>query len=326
MPAPSKVPLVLLPTPLHRLDRMSDELGLDLWIKRDDMTGFALGGNKGRKLEFLMADVLAKKAEVVVTCGAMQSNFVRQLGTACAMFGLKCAACVMDRPYYRGAGMPKKPAIGPRNGNVRIDEMLGVEILKTEDGDWETLYAFQDETVRRFESEGKTVYKMPIGGSSDLGAYGFALAGKEVDAQKSGFDFLVTPSSSGSTHTGLTWHFKGSSTKVIGISADPDPERELVEDMVELAGGVDELSGVAKKVANEDFDFRTDWVGEGYGVPSEKGQAAIKKLATTEGIFLDPVYSGKAFAGLLDLTARNEIKGKVLFWHTGGTPALFADD
>lgn len=317
---------MLLPTPLHRLDRMSKELGLDLWIKRDDMTGFALGGNKGRKLEFLMADVLDQKAEVVVTCGAMQSNFVRQLGTACAMFGLKCAACVMDRPYYRGAGMPKKPAVGPKNGNVLIDQMLGVEILKHEDGDWETLYEFQDEIVKRFESQGKKTYKMPIGGSSKLGAYGFALAGKEVDGQQSGFDYLVTPSSSGSTHTGLTWHFKGSSTKVIGVSADPDPERELVEDMAELAQGVDELSGIEKKVTIDDFHFRTDWVGDGYGVPSEKGQAAIMKLATSEGVFLDPVYSGKAFAGLLDLAKNGEISGKVLFWHTGGTPALFASD
>jgi 1-aminocyclopropane-1-carboxylate deaminase/D-cysteine desulfhydrase-like pyridoxal-dependent ACC family enzyme len=326
VPTPARVPLVLLPTPLHRLERLSSELGLDLWIKRDDMTGFALGGNKGRKLEFLMADVLAKSAEVVVACGAAQSNFVRQLGAACAMNGIRCAAAVMDRPYYAAAGKPGKPAIGPRNGNILIDEMLGVEVCKTEDGPWEALYVFQDSVARRYEDQGLRVYKMPIGGSSPLGAYAFALAAREACQQADGFEFLITPSSSGSTHTGLTWHFKGSGTKVIGISADPDPDAELVEDMVELAEGVDRLAGVSKNLVPDDFDLRMDWVGEGYGVPSEEGAAAISKLARTEGIFLDPVYSGKAFAGLLDLAARKEIGGKVLFWHTGGTPALFASN
>lgn len=326
MPAPPKVPLVLLPTPIHRLDRLSEELGIDLWIKRDDMTGFALGGNKGRKLEYLMADVLAKGSTAVVACGAVQSNFIRQLGAACAMHGIRCAAAVMDRPYYAAAGKPEKAAIGPRNANVRIDELLGVELHHAEDGDWQTLYDVQDGIIRRLETEGHHVYKMPIGGSSVFGAWAFVQAGIEAASQRPEINYLVTSSSSGSTHTGLTWHFAGTSTTVIGISADPDPEFELVDDMVELAEGVDQYAECPKALTKDDFDLRIDWVGEGYGVPSDKGMRAIEKLARSEGILLDPVYSGKAFAGLLDLAAQGEISGRVLFWHTGGIPALFASE
>lgn len=324
MPAPSKVPLALLPTPVHRLDRLSRELGLDLWIKRDDLTGFALSGNKGRKLEFLMADVLAKGATAVVACGAVQSNFIRQLGAACAMYGIRCAAAVMDRPYYAAAGMPEKPAIGAKNGNVRIDNILGVELHHAEDGDWQTLYSIQDSVMERLRQEGYAVYKMPIGGSSVFGAWAFVQAGIEVASQLTDIDYLVTSSSSGSTHTGLTWYFKGSMTKVIGISADPDPELELVEDMLELAEGIDVYADSPRRLAESDFDLRLGWVGDGYGVPSESGTRAIEKLARSEGILLDPVYSGKAFAALLDLAAESQISGRVLFWHTGGIPALFA--
>jgi 1-aminocyclopropane-1-carboxylate deaminase/D-cysteine desulfhydrase-like pyridoxal-dependent ACC family enzyme len=325
VPLPEKVPLVLLPTPLHRLDRLSDDLGLDLWFKRDDLTGFALGGNKGRKLEFLMAEVLTQKSEVVVCCGAVQSNFVRQLGAACSMYGIRCVAAVMETPYYAGAGKPESPAVGSRNANSLIDSLLGVEVQNAADGPWEELYAFQDSLVKKLEQEGNRVYKMPIGGSSVLGAYSFVLAGRETDAQQSKFDYLITPSSSGSTHCGLAWHYNGSSTRVIGISADPDPDNELVEDMVDLSGGLDALLGDSKELTHADFDLRMDWAGEGYGVPSEAGKAAIQLLARREGVFLDPVYTGKAFAGLIELARSGEVSGKVLFWHTGGTPVLFAE-
>ncbi len=304
---------------------MSEQLGLDLWIKRDDLTGFALGGNKGRKLEFLMAEILAQRADVVVACGAAQSNFVRQLGAACAMYGIKCAAALMDRPYYAAAGKPEAAAVGARNANIRIDEMLGVDLHKTEDGDWQTLYAFQKSVAESYEAKGLKTYVMPIGGSSVLGAYSFVLAGQEVEAQAPAFDFLVAPSSSGSTHGGLGWHFHGTSTRVIGISADPDPDFELCDDLADHGRGLDALTGQAKAMAPQDFDLRMEWYGEGYGVPSAAGTAANAELARTEGIFLDPVYSAKAFAALLDLARSGEIAGRVLFWHTGGTPVLFAD-
>ena len=325
MPLPEKVPLVLLPTPLHRLNRLSDELGLDLWVKRDDLTGFALGGNKGRKLEFLMADIVAKRAEVVVACGSVQSNFIRQLGAACSVLGIRCAAAVMDTPYYAGAGRPSAPSVGARNANARIDQILGVEVHATEDGDWERLYEYQEEVATIYERQGKAVYRMPIGGSSVLGAYSFVLAAREAAEQSPGFDFIITPSSSGSTHSGLAWHHAGSSTKIVGISADPDPDAVLVHDMVELCDGLDALMHERKRLGVEEFDLRMDWVGEGYGVPSPAGEAAIETMARREGIFLDPVYTGKAFAGLLAMARSGEVTGRTLFWHTGGTPVLFAD-
>lgn len=304
---------------------MSERLGLDLWIKRDDLTGFALGGNKGRKLEFLMADILEQKADVVVACGAAQSNFIRQLGAACSMFGIRCAAAVMDLPYYQAAGPPAKPGIGAHNANIRIDELLGVEVHRCANGPWEALYAFQESIAAKFESESKRVYRMPIGGSSVQGAYSFVLAGRELDAQTEPFDVLVTSSSSGSTHSGLAWHYHGRGTRVIGISADPDPDDVLVSDMVELAEGIDALTGDRKGLQAADFDLRMDFVGEGYCVPSEEGEAAAVELARTEGVLLDPVYSAKAFAGLLAMAKSGQIGGRVLFWHTGGMPTLFAD-
>lgn len=324
MPILPKVPLILAPTPLHRLDRVSDELGINLWIKRDDLTGFALGGNKGRKLEFLMAEILDQRADIVVACGAIQSNFIRQLAAACSVHGVRCAAAVMELPFYGAAGKPNSPGVGPLGANAVLDQILGVEVHLTPDDDWEALYAFQESVAQKYEAEGLRVYRMPIGGSSVQGALSFVLAGIEAEAQESGFDFLVTPSSSGSTHSGLAWHFHGRPTRVIGISADPDPEGELVADMVELAEGLDEILQTKKRMAVRDFDLRMEWVGEGYSVPSPAGTAAIEHLARAEGIFLDPVYSGKAFAALLDLTKSREIGGKVLFWHTGGTPVLFA--
>lgn len=319
-----RVELILKPTPLHRLGRLSERLGVDLWIKRDDLTGFALGGNKGRKLEYLIADVLASGADTVVACGAAQSNFIRQLGAACVMFGLECVAATMHLPYYSGAGSPKGTALAQDGGNLAIDALLGIEVRLFPDGDWRALYAHQDEVARELEAAGKRVYKVAIGGSSVASAYAFHEAGLETTGQAGPFDFLVTPSSSGSTHAGLAHVFAGTGTRVIGISADPDPDDELRADIVELCGGLDELTGLGKSLSLDQIDLRMDWTGEAYSIPSPEGNEAIRTLARAEGILLDPVYSGKAFAGLLELCRRGEIRGRVLFWHTGGIPTLFA--
>lgn len=323
MPA-NRIPLCCLPTPLHRLPRLSDELGVDLWIKRDDLTGFAGGGNKGRKIEFLLANALASGADTVVCQGAMQSNFVRQLGAACSQFGLECHASVMALPYYAAAGKPNHDG-SVTNGNVLLDELLGIQLHQVPDGDWEELAEAADQLANDLEKRGKKVYKIAIGGSSALGAYSFVLAGHEADSQEPGFDALITSSSSGSTHAGLAYHYYCSMTKVIGISADPDPDGELAEDIVDLMAKIDQLLAAQKNVPLSAVDLRMDFCGEAYSVPSPEGMAAIQRLARTEGIFLDPVYSGKAAAGLLDLIQRGEIGGKILFWHTGGFPTLFAE-
>lgn len=297
---------------------MSELLGIDLWIKRDDLTGFALGGNKGRKLEYLMAEALASGADTVVTCGAAQSNFVRQLGAACAILGMRCVAAVMALPYAEIHGRPAFTG-SDEGGNVVLDRILGVELHSYPDGDWEDLARHAEELALEQERLGRTVYRIPIGGSSALGAYAFVEAAKEAP----GFDVVVTASSSGSTQAGLAYGYHGLDTRVIGVACDPEPE--IMEDLLRLVGGLDDLTGGRKAMGEADLELRLEWAGEAYGVPSPAGEEALTLLARTEGIFLDPVYSAKAFSGVIDMARSSELGGRVLFWHTGGTPALFAE-
>lgn len=315
-----KIELIQSPTPLHRLNSLSDELGIDLWIKRDDLTGFAFGGNKGRKLEYLMPRARGMNAEVVVTCGGAQSNFIRQLAAACSCQGMRLVAVVMQLPYE---DEPAEEVLLPSGGNLLLDELLGAEIHVLPNGTWDELYEATAQQAARLRAEGLTVYEIPIGGSSPEGAYAFYRAGQELMAQSERpFDMILTASSSGSTQTGLTYAFHGSPTVVQGIACDPEPD--MPDEFVALAAKLDALTLLDKGLVRDDFRFNLDYVGPGYGVPSEDGLAAIRRLARTEGIFLDPIYSGKAFAGLLDLAERGKLPPRVCFWHTGGTPTLFA--
>ncbi len=287
-------------------------------MKRDDLTGFGGGGNKGRKLEFLIYDILEAGATRVVSCGSLQSNFVRQLGAACAVHGVACTAVVMRLPYEGTIGQPEGPIPGG-GGNETLDALFGVDLRLVPDGPWETLFAETARVAGELRATGETVYEVPIGGSSPLGAYAFALAAEEVCE---GWDWVVTPCSSGSTHAGLAWAFAGTPTRVVGIACDP--EEDLRDDVARLCAGIDEVAGEAKGIRPEEIDLRYDWVGRGYSVPSEAGEAATRVAARREGLLLDPVYSAKAFAGLLDLLESGEVSGHVLFWHTGGLPTLLA--
>lgn len=316
--APERLPLVLSPTPCHRLSVLSERLGLELWIKRDDLTGFAFGGNKGRKLEYLMPEVISKRADTVVTCGALQSNFIRQLGAACSRLGIRCVAAVMSHPYE------DEPVAGVErgeSGNVLLDELLGVELRKFADDTWESLYAAAAQIAFELRSQGAAVHEIPIGGSSPLGAYAYYMAAEELRGLPE-FDTILFASSSGSTQVGLAAAFKGSDTHVLGIACDPEPE--ITGDFAKISAGLAELIGANIAIRPEEFNLDFDFVGPGYGVASDSGMSAIRTLAQTEGVFLDPVYTGKAFAGLLSLALAGRIKGRVLFWHTGGTPALFS--
>ncbi len=316
---PARVPLAAFPTPLHRLDRASGDLGLDLFIKRDDLTGLALGGNKARKLEYLLAEALAQNADAIVTCGGIHSNFIRQLGAACAMCSLKCAAAVMELPFELEA--PPGRRLNPERGSPQIDRLLGVDLRLHPDGCWDQLYRLAEELAREYESSGAKVYRIPVGGSAPLGAYAFHKAADEVKATSLEFDWIVTASSSGSTQTGLTYAFAGSPTKVLGISADPEPE--IVNDLHRLGEGLAQLMGTVP-LPVRDFAVNLDFVGDGYGIPSPDGNEAIRYLARREGVLLDPIYTGKAFGGLMSLARQGYLGGRVLFWHTGGVPALFA--
>lgn len=313
-----RVSLCCLPTPCHSLGRLGHLLGLDLWVKRDDLTGFAGGGNKGRKLEFLIAEAVDQGATHVVTCGSSQSNFVRQLGAACSVFGLGCTAVVMDLPYDSGHGKPVG-RFPQALGNLVLDDLFGVKRVLVPDDDWDVLFARTEAVARELTACSEKVYDVPIGGSSPLGAFSFTLAAEEVGDS---WDFIVTPTSSGSTHAGLAWAFHGSRTRVVGVACDP--EEDLRSELVRLAAGVDALTGCQKAMSDDEFELRTDYFGAGYNVWSKAGKDAIELLAKTEGLLLDPVYSSKAFACLLDLARNGELFGKVLFWHTGGLPTLLA--
>jgi 1-aminocyclopropane-1-carboxylate deaminase/D-cysteine desulfhydrase-like pyridoxal-dependent ACC family enzyme len=228
----------------------------------------------------------------------------------------------MNMPYYAAAGKP----IGTKHvggGNRILDDLFGVELRLFPDGDWEQLAKLAGEVAFELTLQGETPYLIAIGGSSALGAYSFHLAGEEVSSTGEQFDFLVTPSSSGSTHAGLAYCFHNSKSKVIGISADPDPDDELAHDIAELCDLIAGITGINNKMSRSDIDLRMDYCGEAYGIPSVAGRKAIERFAKREGIILDPVYSGKAAAGLFDLIEAEEIGGKILFWHTGGSPTLF---
>lgn len=314
-----KVDLILSPTPVHRLNRLSAELGIDLWIKRDDLTGFAFGGNKGRKLEYLIGQALADGSTAVVTCGGAQSNFVRQLAAACSMFNLKFAAAVMPLPFEFE---PAEGGLPATNGNVLLDEILGADLRILPNGTWEELYASASDLAEEYRQRGEKVYEIPIGGSTPQGAYAFMQAGQELMQQTDPFDMILFASSSGSTQTGLAASFNGSSTVVQGMACDPEPD--MPDEFALLSAKLDDLAGTNLKMTRDDYAFNLDYVGPGYGVPSEGGMKAIQTLAQKEGIFLDPIYSAKAFHGLLDLAEKNRLPKRVCFWHTGGTPALFA--
>jgi 1-aminocyclopropane-1-carboxylate deaminase/D-cysteine desulfhydrase-like pyridoxal-dependent ACC family enzyme len=309
--------LIITPTPLHPLPRLSDELGIDLWIKRDDLTGFAFGGNKGRKLEYLLGEAVARGYDTIVTCGSAQSNFIRQLATGCAMLGIRFIAVVMQLPYEFE---PADGGMRTEGGNLLLDEFAGAEMRLIPNDKWDVLMAasraLRDEQV----ALGRNVFEIPIGGSSPQGAYAFYEAASELTEK---FDIVISASSSGSTQAGLTYAFHGSSTRYHGVACDPEPE--MVLEFVELARQLDQITGLSRQLTVDDFTYDLRFVGPGYGVASEGSLDAIRVAAQREGVFLDPIYTGKAFHGLLEMARSGELAGKkVCFWHTGGTPALFA--
>lgn len=288
---------------------------MDLWMKRDDMTGFALGGNKGRKLEYLMADVLASGADTVVSCGGIHSNFLRQLAAACAKCGVGCATALMELPYEDAPAVGRKPRSDA--GNQVLDRLFGMDMRLFPDDCWDVLFGHWEDLAREYETKGHKVYRMPLGGSSPLGAYAFWKAAQELPDD---VEAVVFASSSGSTHIGLATFYQGTNVAVEGMACDPEPN--ITHDFADLSQRLHERIGLPALAAS---DLRLDMeaVGDGYGMLSDEADEAIRWLARTEGIILDPIYSGKAFGALM--RRREEFRGKkVVFWHTGGVPTVFA--
>jgi len=302
-----------LPTPVEPMPRLAAALGGPaLWIKRDDQTGLAFGGNKTRKLEFLLADAQAHGARTVVTAGAVQSNHCRQTAAAAAHFGFECVLVL--------AGGPPKTA----NGNLLLDHLLGAKIVWAQGEDRETLLR---STFEKASADGRRPYLIPYGGSNPLGAAAYAAALAEFLAQDVAVDRIVFATSSGGTQAGLVAGARahGFRGRITGISVD-EPAAALSARVAALATQGMGLLGLEGSIRAAEIEVNDRFLGGGYGVMGEREKEAIRLFAQNEGILLDPVYTGRAAGGMIDLIRTGEISAeeRVLFWHTGGTPALFA--
>ena len=303
-----------LPTPIETMPRLEEALhGPRLLVKRDDLTGLAFGGNKTRKLEFLVAEAQAEGADTLITAGALQSNHCRQTAAAAARFGFGCTLVL--------AGEPPAHA----SANLLLDDLFGAQIVWTEK-------AHRDEVLQAsFDSarvKGKKPYLVPYGGSNSTGALGYAFAMEEFAGQHVEADWIVFASSSGGTQAGLVLGASlfGYSGKILGISVD-EPQRDLQIHVAELASETSERLGTRIEFAADVVLVNANYAAPGYGVMTAAEREAIQLFAKYEGLLLDPVYTGRAAAGMIDLIRKGFFKQDeiVLFWHTGGQPALFAE-
>jgi len=313
-----KTSLGFFPTPIVELVRLSQLLGGPaIFMKRDDLTGLAMGGNKTRKLEYLFGDALFQGCDAIITAGAAQSNHCRQTAAAAAKLGLECHLIL-------GGEVPDRPS-----GNLLLDQIFGCHIhwagehRKGED---------IPEIFEKLQAAQKTPYIVPYGGSNELGALAFAEATHELDAQAKGrkFSHIVFASSSGGTQAGLMLgkEILGKSYQVVGINIDKGEAGEppFNQHIVSLANRAAKLVCLDHEFTERDLILNSDYLGGGYAIIGDLENQAISLTARTEGILLDPVYTGRAMGGLIQMIRSSEIgKGdRVLFWHTGGTPALFA--
>lgn len=304
-----------LPTPVEELPRLSAVLrGPRLLVKRDDLTGLAFGGNKTRKLEFLVAEARAQGADVLVSAGALQSNHCRQTAAAAAKYGMSCVLVL--------TGL----APAARTANLLLDGLFGAEITTVVDrADRDRVLA---DTFQRLEQSGRKPYLVPYGGSSPTGALAYAFALEELLQQQPDVDAIVFATSSGGTHAGLVLGQRryGFAGKVLGISID-ESVAWLQEHVSSLATQASSAFGERMVFLPSDVLADDSYCKAGYGVVTNAEREAVQLFASLEGLLLDPVYTGRAAAGLIDLIrTRKYVTGQtVLFWHTGGQPALFAE-
>ena len=313
-----------LPTPLEPLERISEHLGgPNLWIKRDDCTGLSSGGNKTRKLEFLMAEAVERGADTIITQGATQSNHARQTCAIAAKLGLDCHILLEDRTGYHDDAYT-------HNGNVLLDQLHGASIsIRPADSDMNTE---MEQLGQQQRDDGRKPYIIPGGGSNETGALGYVNAAFELTHQANErslrIDHLVHATGSAGTQAGLVVGMEAmnSGIPVYGVSVRA-PKQKQEDNVYALAQRTTEFMGLSPDlVAREKIVANGDYVGDGYGLPTNSMVEAVKMLASFEGILLDPVYSGKGFAGLIDLIRTGHFKQgeNVVFLHTGGSVSLFA--
>lgn len=314
--------LAHLPTALEPMDRLSEALGGPrIWVKRDDCTGMSTGGNKTRKLEFLMAEAIDEGADLVITQGATQSNHARQTAAFAARLGLDCHILLEDRTGSKDHNYNN-------NGNVFLDYLHGATAEKRAGG--VDMNEEMEAVADTFREQGRKVYTIPGGGSNATGALGYANAAMELVQQANmmglKIDRIVHATGSAGTQAGMVVGLKAISANIpllgIGVRA-PKPKQE--ENVFKLALATAEKLGCQGVVTRDDVVANTDYVGEGYGIPTPECLQAIEMFAQLEGILLDPVYSGKGAAGLIDLIRNGELADdeNIVFLHTGGAVALF---
>jgi D-cysteine desulfhydrase family pyridoxal phosphate-dependent enzyme len=314
-----RIKLCQLPTGLEPAPNLSKKLGINIYFKRDDNTGLAIGGNKGRKLEFLLADAVEKGADVIITTGGVQSNHTRMTCAACRKLGLEVILILKG----------KRPATF--QGNLLLERLMDADIRFIDVPSYDEINSAVDELIDKLKSEDKRPYYIPVGGSVGLGACGYVDGAfelfKQADMQDMDIDYIVNAVGSGGTSAGLEVGVRlaKKDSKIIGISVDEE-KSVFKQDIARIAQDCADILKIDLSILPQDIIVFDDYIGEhGYGKPSRKGIEAIKLVAQTEGIILDPVYSGKAMAGLIDLVKKGyfEEGSNIVFMHTGGTPALF---
>ena len=313
-----KTSLGFFPTPLVELSRLSEFLGgPKIFMKRDDLTGLALGGNKTRKLEYILADALKQGCDTIITAGAAQSNHCRQTAAAAAKLNLECHLLL-------GGDAPLKA-----QGNLLLDQLFDCHIH------WTGSNRKGEDIARIFsqlQSEGKKPYIVPYGGSNELGALSFIDAVAELQQQNTGAEFshVIFASSSGGTHAGLILgkQIYNKTFELVGINIDKETNSTLPfeQQLTQLVNSTAKIIGLDYSFSESQLILNSDYVGDGYGIVGPQENEAISLTAKLEGILLDPVYTARAMSGLIHLVRSAKFKknDKLLFWHTGGAPSLFA--
>ena len=306
-----KLKLGAFPTPIQYLSNISRTLSVNVYIKRDDLSGAGLGGNKVRKLEYLLADAKKQGAKVVFTTGGAQSNHAMLTAACCRKIGLEPVLIL------------KKRGVTAMRGNQLLNHLMGVNVVFMDTDDYADIYAEMDKMGK---SMGLPYYKIPCGGSNALGTLGYVDCAREIASQGGAFQHIVCAEGSGGTMAGITLGAKLflPGARVHGMMVDTDPFDVITQQLME---GAAQLLETDERVTPDEYEL-IDMCGPGYALPSEEGREAVELMASKEGIFLDPVYTGKAFAGLIKLAreGRFEKDENVLFIHTGGAGGLFAVD
>jgi D-cysteine desulfhydrase family pyridoxal phosphate-dependent enzyme len=317
-----RIKIAQLPTTIEAMPRLSAALGgPSLLVKRDDQTGLAMGGNKTRKLELLLAEAEANGAKTLITAGALQSNHCRQTAAAAARYGFGCIL-VLYSPASQVGSETGSPTL---SANLLLDQLFGAEIIRVKHEQRDQVL---QATFQAAWEAGKRPYLIPYGGSNPTGAAAYVLAMQEMLAQEAHPDWIVFPSSSGGTQAGLALGARlfGYSGRVLGISVDEKVD-VLQQRVARLATQTSDLLDEKMAFADEDILVNADYLGGGYGVMGSGEREAIDLFARQEGLLLDPVYTGRAAAAMIDLVRKGYFRpgDTVLFWHTGGTTALFAE-